>query len=392
MKKYKILPVLCAVLFVVIFCPAINVNAAYQEIGVGQTYNEFISLPMIWCNGENTIYGTEVEGPSDTYLASIYISHGSMIADLVTEYSFPFSNVPGSSVSFDVNYDSILFKCYFSISPIIAMSEHSFTSCSHRIEEIYIVGYGQEYPVSFNSYSDGFVDLQINQEFKKGNGPQYVENPSQFVLKIKSRIVANYLDTADVPATSAGIYPGFNFSYGLYKRIFTFVDVDSSEAIYVKNILSALGRIENIDSNIYKELIAVWQNQEDLEKWLSNALSIINAQHTEENAELDRIYAELRSIHKDLIESSSTDKNKTDAFADNSNAQSSALNELNQQNDMEKIDIDSASGTVDDYIDANAISNYGVVLSTFTGNSKILQMLLITLSIGVVSYVLFGKR
>ena len=79
-------------------------------------------------------------------------------------------------------------------------------------------------------------------------------------------------------------------------------------------------------------------------------------------------------------------------FKQNSSSQSSKLDSLNQQNKVDKVNIDTASGTVDDYIDDNAISNYGVVLSTFTGNAKVLQMLLIVLAVGLVSYVLFGKR
>ena len=94
----------------------------------------------------------------------------------------------------------------------------------------------------------------------------------------------------------------------------------------------------------------------------------------------------------DLKDSLVVGDDSMNSFQDSSDGQSDKLNDLNEQNKMDKIDVDSASSSVDANIDGNAISNYGVVLSSITGSSKVVQMLLITLSVGLVSYVLFGKR
>ena len=93
-----------------------------------------------------------------------------------------------------------------------------------------------------------------------------------------------------------------------------------------------------------------------------------------------------------LINQSGADKSTTDKFASDSKSQAESINGLNQQSQSEKVDIDSASSSVDSYIDSNAISSYSGVLASFTGNPHILQFILIVLSVGLVSYVLFGKR
>lgn len=92
------------------------------------------------------------------------------------------------------------------------------------------------------------------------------------------------------------------------------------------------------------------------------------------------------------LKQNSSDKGVIDDFKGNSNSQSNSINNLNQQNKVDKIDVDSASGTIDGYIDSNVISNYGVLLSTFTTNEHVLQFILVVLAVGLVSYVLFGKR
>lgn len=159
----------------------------------------------------------------------------------------------------------------------------------------------------------------------------------------------------------------------------------------------ALGKLEISNQAIYEQVFEsnsnlrkIWKNQDELEEWLADALAIIDAQNTEQNAELDRIYEELQDIHETLLESK--DKDSTDKFAEDSNSQSDKLNQMNEQNKMDKIDVDSASSSVDANIDGNAIANYGVVLSSITGQGKVVQLMLIVLSVGLVSYVLFGKR
>lgn len=92
------------------------------------------------------------------------------------------------------------------------------------------------------------------------------------------------------------------------------------------------------------------------------------------------------------LKQNSSDEGVIDVFKGNSNTQSDSIDNLNQQNNVEKIDVDSASTIVDGYIDSDAIGNYGLVLASFTSNEYVLQMILVVFAIGLVSYVLFGKR
>lgn len=87
-----------------------------------------------------------------------------------------------------------------------------------------------------------------------------------------------------------------------------------------------------------------------------------------------------------------TNQGAMDEFGSSSSAQSDKINGLNEQNKTDKADVGSSSDAVDDYIDTEAIGDYGVLLSVFTGNSHILRMILIVLAVATISYVLFGKK
>lgn len=113
------------------------------------------------------------------------------------------------------------------------------------------------------------------------------------------------------------------------------------------------------------------------------------------NIDLDTVISELENISSELAKitsSSSSDKTATDNFASDSNNQSSSLNDLNEQTTVDRIDVDGASDDVDSYIDMNATTNYGSLLSIFTTNEKIVGMIMVTLACGLLSYVFFGKR
>ena len=86
------------------------------------------------------------------------------------------------------------------------------------------------------------------------------------------------------------------------------------------------------------------------------------------------------------------DKILMDSFQDKSSSQGSQLGQLTQDSQVNKIDINSASSTIDSNIDMDNVGEYGVLLSTFTNNSRILSLILISLSVALVAYVFFGKR
>lgn len=134
-----------------------------------------------------------------------------------------------------------------------------------------------------------------------------------------------------------------------------------------------IGSLNNIDYDT-SYIIAQLQN--------------IYNQNVSTNQKLDNMTALLQ----ELTSQSDADKQASQEFDSSSTAQSDKINELNKQNTTEKVDVNSASNEVDKHIDTVAIGNYGAVLSVFTGNTHILQYLLIVLVIALISYVLFGKR
>lgn len=89
---------------------------------------------------------------------------------------------------------------------------------------------------------------------------------------------------------------------------------------------------------------------------------------------------------------SDEEQQKINQFENDSGAQSDELSSLNQQTQVDKIDVDSASQTVDANLNIQTDANYGVLLSTFTSNDRILTMLLLVASVSLISFVLFGKR
>lgn len=106
----------------------------------------------------------------------------------------------------------------------------------------------------------------------------------------------------------------------------------------------------------------------------------------------EELYSKEAELLEGITKPSSDDEEKMDSFDETSKEQASNLGSLNSQNKVDKIDIGSSSSSIDGVIDGNAIYNYGVVLSVFTNHEKILQLILIVLSVGFVSYVLFGKK
>lgn len=157
------------------------------------------------------------------------------------------------------------------------------------------------------------------------------------------------------------------------------------------SIKQKLDSILSYTTSCYNELIksnSLSQQQIDKLKDILTSLQEMIRQQQESNSWLQKIWTSIQRF----FDSDSADKNKVDDFANNSASQSQNINELNQQSQSEKVDINSASGSVDSYIDTNAISSYSGVLASFTGNPHILQFILIVLAVGLVSYVLFGKR
>lgn len=144
------------------------------------------------------------------------------------------------------------------------------------------------------------------------------------------------------------------------------------------------GKLDSLVSKVTTLISEV----DSVEETLTSVKNLVAEYYPKFETELQNIVDRLDT----LIEQSAGDKNATDKFEEDSSAQSDKINDLNSENKVDKTDVDSASGSVDEYIDGESISSYGTLLSVFTNNEYILRMILIVLAIGLISYVLFGKR
>lgn len=109
--------------------------------------------------------------------------------------------------------------------------------------------------------------------------------------------------------------------------------------------------------------------------------------------ELDQEIQLLQNI-RNLLEQSA--KEDSDAVADWQESTSEKNEQIdsavNESNKLEKPNADDVVESVNSNIDGVAIRDYGILLSTFTTHPKILNMIMIALSVGLCAYVLFGKR
>lgn len=107
---------------------------------------------------------------------------------------------------------------------------------------------------------------------------------------------------------------------------------------------------------------------------------------------MDLNLTEIKQLLEEMQESISDDEQqKIDKFEEDSGSQSNELDSLNQQTQVDKIDVDSASQTVDANLNIQTDSNFGLLLSAFTSNQRILTMLILVASVSLISYVLFGR-
>lgn len=138
---------------------------------------------------------------------------------------------------------------------------------------------------------------------------------------------------------------------------------------------------------------------ESLSKSMSSVLNLIGSRTYTMVNRLDSITERTYKIMTDLTEfkdgmlkQSAEDKVVTDELAETSKEQSNKLNELNKQNQTEKLDPSTSSSSIEGNVDTNAIINYGTVLQVVTNNDYVLRCMLLVVSIGLVAYVLFGKK
>lgn len=166
------------------------------------------------------------------------------------------------------------------------------------------------------------------------------------------------------------------------------------------------------DINIRNTLNSILNSVDGLENQLTsvvNYLKSVDSKLTNIQEELEDIYSRLDEILEEEKKQTSwlekiwnsiqefftpdeKDKETTDKLEEQSKEQSSQLDELNKQNQTEKLDPSTSSGSVDANVDTNAITNYGTVLQVVTNHDYVLRSMLLVVSVGLVAYVLFGKK
>lgn len=214
----------------------------------------------------------------------------------------------------------------------------------------------------------------------------------------------SYPSSGSVSVTDAwnGTITGFSV-YGNYGSISSYMGtynpsctvIWADEELMLNRLTQIYQAIVNTNNNLGGKLDSLVSKVgtlisevDNVEETLASIKNLVNEYYPKFETELQNIVDRLDT----LIEQSASDKNATDKFEEDSSSQTDKLNDLNEQNKVDKTDVDSASGTVDEYIDGESIESYGSLLSVFTSNQYILRMILIVLAIGLISYVLFGKR
>lgn len=99
---------------------------------------------------------------------------------------------------------------------------------------------------------------------------------------------------------------------------------------------------------------------------------------------------EIRDMLKAQVDS--IEQEKMEQFESSSSTQTNELNSLNQQNQLDKPSVEDVSTQVDSALDFEIDSNYGLLLSSVTGSSRIVTMMLVCAAIGLIAFVFFGKR
>lgn len=235
-------------------------------------------------------------------------------------------------------------------------------------------------PGGVGSIDSAYYCLSYWDEYNQLHLIKY-SSSERFTLNYNGYTVYSFIYKGNVGQVNVGIN---NQSMAVFFN-------DDGQVRKLSQIYSAIMSSNSINEAQLSKLIEIVNTNKNINNTLGSIMSYlqsINSLEQNSNGILQNIYNDLQ----EFLSQSGTDKSVTDKFASDSKSQSQSINDLNQQSQSEKVDIDSASGSVDSYIDTNAISSYSGVLASFTGNPHILQFILIVLAVGLVSYVLFGKR
>lgn len=174
----------------------------------------------------------------------------------------------------------------------------------------------------------------------------------------------------------------FNVLFGtdsmMYNTLQDIISIISQEKTLLDTYIPKLNKMEFGVTEMYQLMQLI---QEDIEFY-----------YPEMRSELQFINGKLDDIKEYLKHQTQAEQDAMNNFGDSSSSQSGALNDLNAQTQVDKPNVDDMSNTVDQNLNVDIDANYGMLLSTFTKNNRILTILLMVASVSLISYVLFGKR
>lgn len=216
---------------------------------------------------------------------------------------------------------------------------------------------------------------------------------------IGAGVPTSYKYTANSGTNIVAIIPQGNYRLSSKPSMSDTYNIIFGEDTLFYNILNSLLSVLNQNQELLDEYMPLLSDILSNTDYMSSALSDlydlvdvllddINSNHAEMLEQNQAIYDELYELKEHLIQN---DGSMND-FEDSSSNQSNQLNDLNQDTQVNKPNVDDMSSTVDQNLNVDIDTNYGMLLSAFTTNNRILTMLLIVASISLISFVLFGKR
>ena len=279
--------------------------------------------------------------------------------------SFYLGYIETSDSSYSVNYYKYIPFCQ--VTNMFSQGTKGTPECYYTYDPV-------RYPWTYftvNIARPVFYGLSDYLEFVGGTSSVYVGGSSDF----QKELSVDKLNSVDWNKLNSTLYTSV-------------VDaIVSSQSSSTSDIQSTIdekaAEIEEYLSSIDESL-----KDDDGDSWLEKIHNLLEKW-------LPKIFEKDTSVDVDVNvspEEEEEENNKINDFESNSDNQSSTLDELNEQNKVDKIDVDGASSSVDSHIDMESVGQYGTLLTSITSHEKVLALLLGSLSISLIAYVLFGKR
>lgn len=231
-------------------------------------------------------------------------------------------------------------------------------------------------------------------------------------LHLQTSRDSRYYESLGATAIGCMAYGNVELEDYTVKRNFTVYYATDGSSLLLMDVVDLLTWTYNLDVDIYNTAYSILNSVDGLENQLTsviNYLKSVDDKLPDIQDKLNDIYDKLDDILEEEKKQTSwlekiwnsiqefftpdeKDKETTDKLEEQSKEQSSQLDELNKQNQTEKLDPSTSSGSVDANVDTNAITNYGTVLQVVTNHDYVLRSMLLVVSVGLVAYVLFGKK